>query len=93
MLPGTCRSSEPHSAPPTLVTALSSPKANPRYKLSSHLLHQAFEDGVTEAEVNEYTKIDPWFIAQVGPPACLGFAICTVYMLWLRGPPPNPPTL
>ena len=27
---------------------------------------QAFDDGVTPEEIHEYTKIDPWFIAQVG---------------------------
>lgn len=26
---------------------------------------QAFEDGVTPDEIFEYTKIDPWFIAQL----------------------------
>ena len=27
---------------------------------------QAFEDGMTEAQLHEYTKIDPWFLAQLG---------------------------
>ncbi|GAB4823138.1 hypothetical protein N2152v2_010184 [Parachlorella kessleri] len=29
------------------------------------VIKQAFEDGVTPAEIHEYTKIDPWFIAQM----------------------------
>ena len=29
-------------------------------------IKQAFEEGATEAEIHEYTKIDPWFLAQVG---------------------------
>ena len=27
---------------------------------------QAFEDGMTEEQLHEYTKIDPWFLAQLG---------------------------
>ena len=30
------------------------------------VIKQAFEDGVTEEEIHEYTKIDPWFLAQLG---------------------------
>ncbi len=26
---------------------------------------QAFEDGYTPAQINEYTKIDPWFLSQL----------------------------
>lgn len=29
------------------------------------VIKQAFEDGVTEEEIFEYTKIDPWFISQL----------------------------
>ena len=27
---------------------------------------QAFEDGMSEEQLHEYTKIDPWFLAQLG---------------------------
>ena len=27
---------------------------------------QAFEDGMSEADIFEYTAIDPWFLAQLG---------------------------
>lgn len=30
------------------------------------VIKQAFEDGVTEEEIHEYTNIDPWFLAQLG---------------------------
>lgn len=30
------------------------------------VVRQAMEDGVTEEEVYEYTKMDPWFISQLG---------------------------
>jgi len=29
------------------------------------IIKQAFEDGVTQEEIFEYTKIDPWFLAQL----------------------------
>jgi carbamoyl-phosphate synthase large subunit len=29
-------------------------------------IKQAFEDGSTEEEIFEYTKIDPWFLSQLG---------------------------
>ena len=30
------------------------------------VIKQAFDDGYTEEEIHEYTKIDPWFLAQLG---------------------------
>jgi carbamoyl-phosphate synthase large subunit len=30
------------------------------------VIKQAFEDGITEDEIHEYTKIDPWFLSQLG---------------------------
>ena len=30
------------------------------------VIKQAFEDGFTEDEIHEFTKIDPWFLAQLG---------------------------
>ena len=27
---------------------------------------QAFDEGLSEAEIHEYTNIDPWFLAQLG---------------------------
>ncbi|KAK9835186.1 hypothetical protein WJX81_004384 [Elliptochloris bilobata] len=30
------------------------------------VLKQAFEDGMTQDQLHEYTKIDPWFLAQLG---------------------------
>jgi len=30
------------------------------------VIKQAFEDGITEEEIFEYTKIDPWFLSQLG---------------------------
>ena len=34
-------------------------------RLPTPALRQAFEDGVTADEIFEYTKIDPWFLAQL----------------------------
>jgi len=30
------------------------------------VIKQAFEEGITEDEIHEYTKIDPWFLSQLG---------------------------